>query len=98
MKVVTATRTSRYAMGVLLAVIGLLANARFAMAAPQGSQISVAVTPATTGITVSQSVTLTATVTNDSTNKGVSWTVSGSSCSGSACGTLSSVSAFSATY
>jgi hypothetical protein len=98
MKVVTATRTSRYAIGVLLAVIGLLANARFAMAAPQGSQISVAVTPAATGITVSQSVTLTATVTNDSTNKGVSWTVSGSSCSGSACGTLSSVSAFSATY
>src|SRR5690348_583844 len=66
--------------------------------APQGAGISVAITPPSFGLTLSRSVTLTATVTNDSSGKGVTWTVSGTSCSGSACGTLTSASAFSVTY
>ncbi len=66
--------------------------------APQGPGITVAVTPAATGLTLSQSLILTATVTNDSSGKGVTWTVSGTSCSGSACGTLTSASAFSVRY
>ncbi|HWH57896.1 MAG TPA: Ig-like domain-containing protein, partial [Terriglobales bacterium] len=66
--------------------------------APQGAGISVAITPPAVGLTLSRSVTLTATVTNDSTGKGVTWAVSGTSCSGSACGTLTSASAFSVTY
>jgi len=74
-------------------------------AAPLGSpqpmpqaQISVAVTPPTFGLTLSQSVTLTATVANDSSNLGVTWSVSGSSCSGSACGTLSAATATTVKY
>ena len=68
-------------------------------AAPQPqTQISVAVTPAEFGITVSQSVTLTATVANDTSGKGVTWTVSGPSCSGSACGTLSAATSTSVKY
>jgi Concanavalin A-like lectin/glucanases superfamily/Chitobiase/beta-hexosaminidase C-terminal domain/IPT/TIG domain/Fibronectin type III domain len=62
------------------------------------AQISVAVTPAEYGITVSQSVTLTATVANDSSGEGVTWSVSGPSCSGSACGTLSGATATSVKY
>jgi hypothetical protein len=68
-------------------------------AAPQPqTQISVAVTPAEFGITVLQSVTLTATVANDTSGKGVTWTVSGPSCSGSACGTLSAATTTSVKY
>ena len=62
------------------------------------AQISVAVTPPTFGLTLSQSVTLTATVANDSSNLGVIWSVSGSSCSGSACGTLSAATATTVKY
>jgi len=62
------------------------------------AQISVAVTPPTFGLTLSQSVTLTATVANDSSNSGVTWSVSGSSCSGSACGTLSGATAATVKY
>ena len=66
-------------------------------ALPQ-AQISVAVSPAAYGLTISQSILLTATVVNDPLNKGVSWSVSGSGCSGSACGVLSAVTATSATF
>jgi hypothetical protein len=62
------------------------------------AQISVAVTSPTFGLTLSQSVTLTATVANDSSNSGVTWSVSGSSCSGSACGTLSAATATTVKY
>ena len=44
-----------------------------------------------------QSLSVTANVTNDSASKGVSWTASGASCSGSACGTLSASSSVSGT-
>jgi hypothetical protein len=62
------------------------------------AQISVAVTPPTFGLTLTQSVTLTATVANDSSNQGVTWSVSGSSCSGNACGTLSAATSTSVKY
>jgi hypothetical protein len=62
------------------------------------AQISVAVTPAEYGLTVSQSVTLAATVANDSSGEGVTWSVSGSSCSGNACGTLSAATSTSVKY
>src|SRR5580658_1755372 len=66
-------------------------------AAPQ-AQITVGVTPPEYGLTLSQSLTLTATVENDSSGDGVTWSVSGSSCSGSACGTLSSATTTSVKY
>jgi hypothetical protein len=62
------------------------------------AQISVAISPASYGLTVSQSTALVATVANDSSNKGVTWSVSGSGCSGNACGTLSAVTSTSVTY
>ena len=61
--------------------------------------VGVAISPSTArAIDAGEQVTLTATVTNDSLSKGVTWSVSGSSCSGSACGTLSGVTTTSATY
>ncbi len=62
------------------------------------AQITVAISPASYGLTISQSVTLVATVANDSTNQGVTWSVSGTGCSGAACGTLSLATATSAQY
>jgi hypothetical protein len=46
----------------------------------------------------SDSVSYTATVTNDTSNAGVSWTLSGTSCTGAACGTLNSVTTTGVTY
>lgn len=60
--------------------------------------ISVAVSPSTATVNVSQSAGFTATLQNDSQNKGVLWNLSGSGCSGTACGTLSNITATSATF
>jgi hypothetical protein len=73
------------------------------MALPGGAPqpqalISVAVTPANFGLTISQSVTLTATVANDSSGDGVTWNVSGSTCSGNSCGTLTAATSTSVKY
>jgi hypothetical protein len=46
----------------------------------------------------SRSVSFTSTVGNDMANKGVSWSVSGTGCAGSACGTLSNQTTSSVTY
>src|SRR6266851_3453315 len=62
------------------------------------AQITVAISPASYGLTISQSVTLVATVANDSTNQGVTWSLSGSSCSGAGCATLSLATATSVQY
>ncbi|HUZ47167.1 MAG TPA: putative Ig domain-containing protein, partial [Terriglobia bacterium] len=45
-----------------------------------------------------QTVNFTATVTNDTASAGVTWSLSGSGCSGAACGTLSNTTTTSATY
>ena len=45
-----------------------------------------------------QNANFAATVANDSSNKGVTWSVSGTSCTGSACGILSNTTATTATY
>ena len=61
--------------------------------------ISVTITkPASTSIDPGGSVTLTASVANDSTNAGVTWTMTGTGCTGSACGALSNSTSTSATY
>jgi len=61
--------------------------------------ISVSIAPSTqTSIDQGQTMNFTAAVTNDSTNKGVTWNMSGTSCSGSACGTFTSSSTSAATY
>jgi hypothetical protein len=56
------------------------------------SVISVSVSPITASINTGQQQNFTATVANDSQNKGVTWALSGTGCSGSACGILSGTS------
>ena len=50
--------------------------------------ISVTVSPTTASVQAGLTGSFTATVTNDSAAKGVTWTVSGTGCSGAACGTV----------
>jgi uncharacterized protein YjdB len=57
-----------------------------------GPAIVVAVSPSNTSVAVSRTHSFTATVQNDSQNKGVTWTLSGSGCTGTACGKLSGTS------
>ena len=54
--------------------------------------MAVTVNPTSASVQVGKTHTISATVQNDSGNKGVTWTLSGSGCSGSTCGTLSSTS------
>jgi hypothetical protein len=61
------------------------------------SAITVAVGPATPSVPVSQTQTFTATV-NNSTNKAVTWTLSGTGCTGATCGTLDNASSNPVTY
>ncbi len=61
--------------------------------------VAVAISPSTAkAIDAGQQVSLTATVSNDSQNKGVTWSVSGASCTGSSCGSLANVTSTAATY
>jgi hypothetical protein len=52
----------------------------------------------TTNLDQSQTVPFTATVSNDSANKGVTWAVSGTTCTGAACGTFTNSAALATTY
>ena len=66
---------------------------------PASPSVSVTISPSSQQtVDAGQTVNFTATVANDSNNQGVSWTVSGSSCSGGACGTLANTSTAAATY
>ena len=60
--------------------------------------LSVTLSPKRGGLVVTQSLALTATVQNDTSNAGVTWSASGSTCSGTDCGTFTNVTATSATY
>ena len=78
---VTLTATS-----VADAAVAASAAITIATAAPG---VSVLVSPASQTVPVNHPQDFTATVQNDAQNKGVSWKLSGSGCSGGACGTLS---------
>jgi hypothetical protein len=54
--------------------------------------VSITVAPATSTVQTGQTQQFTAAVTNDSQNKGVTWVLSGTGCSGAACGALSASS------
>ena len=54
--------------------------------------IGVSVAPTSHNVQAGQTQTFTATVTNDTQNKGVTWALSGTGCSGTTCGTLSTSS------
>lgn len=62
-------------------------------------QVSVSLFPASPqSIDQGQSLSFTADVANDSSNQGVTWSLSGTGCSGTDCGTLSNASLSSSTY
>ncbi|HVA01947.1 MAG TPA: Ig domain-containing protein [Terriglobia bacterium] len=62
-------------------------------------QVSVSISPSIQqNIDQGQFVSFTASVANDSSSQGVSWSLSGSGCSGSACGTLTNTTATAAKY
>lgn len=60
--------------------------------------IVVTVSPTNQSVQTSGTQKFTASLQNDFQNKGVTWTVSGAGCTGSACGTLSNVATTSVTY
>jgi hypothetical protein len=60
--------------------------------------IVVSVSPSSASVQISASQVFTASVQNDSQNEGVTWNLSGSGCSGSACGELTNPTASSVTY
>jgi len=81
----------------------LILSAIFLYCACGGNQpasvISVSLSPsAQTTIDQGQSLNFTATVTNDTSGSGVTWSMSGTTCSGTACGTFSNKTATAATY
>src|SRR5207245_3248072 len=67
-------------------------SAMFSITVAAPSPISVSVAPPTASVAANATQPFTATVQNDSQNKGVSWALSGTGCSGAACGTLSATS------
>jgi len=61
--------------------------------------VTVSLTPSQqTNIDQGQTLPFTATINNDPANKGVTWAVSGTTCTGNACGTFTSSAAFTTTY
>ena len=60
--------------------------------------ITVSIAPRAPSVQVGGTQVLTATVTNDLQNKGVTWKLSGSGCTGSACGTLPATTGATITY
>jgi hypothetical protein len=74
------------------------ASATITLSGGSSGSVSVAITPKRGGLTVSQNLNFTASVTNDVGGAGVTWSASGASCSGAACGTFKNVTATSATF
>jgi hypothetical protein len=58
----------------------------------------VSVAPSAASVQVTQTAPFTATVQNDAQNRGVTWSLSGTGCLGTACGTLSNITTTSVTY
>ena len=63
-----------------------------------GGSVSVTISPKRGGLAVAQTLAFTATVMNDVGSAGVTWSASGSGCTGSACGTFTNGTSSSATY
>jgi len=60
--------------------------------------ISIDISPKRGGLTITQTLPVSATVENDVHAAGVTWSASGSGCSGTSCGTFTNVTSVSATY
>lgn len=82
---------------VTVAVGGVVSNGvPFTVTVPP--PVSVTIAPASSTVSVNQSASFAASVQNDAQNLGVSWSLSGSGCSGTLCGTLISATSTSVTY
>src|ERR1700758_1699687 len=80
---------------ILLPVLPMMLIAGCATSPP----ISVSLSPSSAqSIEQGQTVSISATVANDASNKGVTWSLSGTGCTGAACGILTSQTATSAVY
>jgi hypothetical protein len=83
----------------ILSILGLMCGCGGGGGHSTPPAISVSLAPANqTTIDQGQTLNFTATVANDSSSKGVTWSVSGAGCSGSACGTFTNAAALTATY
>jgi len=83
----------------ILSILGLMCGCGGGGGQSTPPAISVSLAPANqTTIDQGQTLNFTATVANDSSSKGVTWSVSGAGCSGSACGTFTNAAALTATY
>jgi hypothetical protein len=88
-------------LALLFAILGLMCGCGGGGGGgtPTPPTISVSLAPAgQTTIDQGQTVNFTATVANDSGSKGVTWSVSGTGCTGDACGTLTNTTTTAATY
>jgi hypothetical protein len=87
---------------VVLTAISVSNSAKSASASitvtSSSAALSVAISPKRGGLTVTQKLSVTATVQNDVAAAGVTWSVSGPTCSGTSCGTFANVTTSSATY
>ena len=70
-----------------------------ALSIPGPPPITIALTPSVSStVNPGSSLALKAVLTNDTTSQGVAWSISGTGCSGTACGTLSNITSTSVTY
>lgn len=71
----------------------------FSVGCASSPPISITLTPSSAqSVQQGQTVSVSATAANDTSNKGVTWSLSGSGCSGAACGSLTNQSPTSVTY
>src|ERR1017187_9435686 len=83
----------------VLIVSGLLFLCGCGGGKPAAPVMSVSLSPSTqTAMDQGQTLSYTATVANDSGGSGVSWSMSGTTCTGTACGTFSGKTTSGATY
>jgi len=96
--------TVKKAVGLVSVVIFLFTNCGGGSSSPASPssaspQPSVTISPgAQQSVDAGQTVNFTASVSNDSNSQGVSWSISGSGCSGNACGTFTNTIRTAATY
>ncbi len=83
----------------LLFLCGCGAGGTSSNGTPSTPSIAVSLSPsAQTSIDQGQTVAFTAAVANDSSGEGVTWSMSGTACTGTACGTFTNVTTGAATY
>src|SRR6266478_1483099 len=91
----------KLALGSVLIVgdyIAYLQRVQIQNSGTTGSAVGVVITPAAPQVVIGSKQAFTATVANDQNGAGVTWTLSGPNCSGTACGTLPDFTSTTPTY